>query len=195
MPPSHETEIKLEVRNPRALKRRLTELGFCAIEPRHFESNWVLDFQDQRLRKAGWLLRLRFANGRGVLTFKGAPLPARGYKIRREIEAEVEDGRQLQEILRRVGMREFFRYEKYRTVFAERLRRKSAEAPALFYDETPIGNYVELEGPTRWIDRVAGRLGYERGDYIPASYRTLYVQKCLERGKSPGNMVFRRRKS
>lgn len=189
----HETEIKLEVRDLKALGERLAELGFQPVEPRHFERNLVFDFPDHRLRKAHCLLRLRFANGRGLLTFKGAPLPARRYKVRSEIEAKVEGGRQLREILSRAGLCEYFRYEKYRTVYAR--RPGTAGSSVLVLDETPIGNYVELEGSKTWIDRIARQLGYYRRDYIPASYADLYRQKCVERDKTPGNMVFPRRKS
>jgi Holliday junction resolvase len=49
----HEIEAKLEVRNPRTLKRRLVELGFQVIRARSLESNRLYDFVDGRLRKAG----------------------------------------------------------------------------------------------------------------------------------------------
>ncbi len=186
----HETEIKLEVQKPRALKRRLAELGFQPVKARHFESNLLFDFPNLRLRKARCLLRLRFADRHGLLTFKGAPLPSREYKIRGEIETGVEDGNRLRQILESLGLQETFRYEKYRTAYATRGRWTNAETPLLVYDETPIGNYLELEGPKRWINAVARRLGYRRQEYITASYATLYRRKCLERGEKPTNMVF-----
>jgi len=37
-------------------------------------------------------------------------------------------------------------------------------------DETPIGNYAELEGSAEWIDRAAARLGIARAQYITLSY-------------------------
>ena len=112
----HETEVKLEVRNPRALKRLLAGLGLERFKTRHFESNYLFDFPDLRLRKARCLLRVRFAGRHGMFTFKGAPLRSRQYKIRREIETVVQDGHRLREILESLGLREVFRYEKYRTV-------------------------------------------------------------------------------
>ena len=213
MSPSEEIEIKLEVRDPRALKRRLTEMGFRRVKARHFESNRLLDFPNLRLRKAQCLLRLRFADGKCLLTFKGAPARSRHYKVRTELETEVEDGEGLKEILESAGLREVFRYDKYRTEYAPGAGRKNAGRPEgavgrrrgptrpapgrgeLVYDETPIGNYLELEGPKRWIDEVAGWLGYERPDYIALSYAALYHQKCREQGKRPAGMVFPARKS
>jgi len=189
-----ETEIKLRVSNPRAIKRRLATLGFAAIEPRHFERNLLFDFPDLRLRQARSVLRLRFEGTRCLVTFKGAPLESRSYKIRREIETEVEDGLRMKEVFASLGLHEVFRYEKYRTTYAPSFQRKSSPSGLVVYDETPIGNFLELEGPKRWIDAVAKRLGYIRKEYITATYGRLYAAKCAEEGKPPGNMVFRSRK-
>jgi len=186
----HETEIKLRVKDPNEVRRRITELGFRPVQARHFESNYLFDFPDQRLHKARRLLRLRFANDQGLLTFKGTPLRSRDYKIRPEIETNVEDAQQLREILRSLGMREVFCYEKFRTVYAPRGKREVPEAPHLVYDETPIGNFLELEGPGGWIDAVARQLGYSRQEYIRESYAALYRKSCLEEGKKLGNMIF-----
>ncbi len=191
----HETEIKLEVRDPREIRRRLRELGFRAVLARHFESNYLFDFPDQRLRKARCLIRLRFAGEQGLLTYKGAPLRSRDYKIRREIETKVEDGHQLREILLLLGLREVFCYEKFRTMYAPRGKSQVADAPHLVFDETPIGDYLELEGPQRWIDEVARHLGYARRDYITESYAALYRKSRQAQGKTPGNMIFPSRES
>ena len=191
----HETEVKLEVRKPGALKRRLRQLGFRCIAPRHFESNALFDFPDLRLWKGRSLLRLRLAGKRWVLTFKGAPVESRGYKVRREIETEIEAGDRMKEVLEGLGLRAAFRYEKYRTAYARGAGARNAGEPLLLYDETPIGNYVELEGPRRWIDAIAQQLGYGRADYITASYGSLYRQKCQERGEAPGDMLFPGHKS
>ena len=186
----HETEIKLAVTDGRELRRRLAELGFRTVKARHFESNYLFDFPDLRLRKARCLIRLRFAGDRGLLTYKGAPVQSRDYKIRREIETRVEDGHSLREILLLLGLREVFCYEKFRTTYSPRGKGDVDEAPHLVFDVTPIGNYLELEGPQRWIDEVARQLGYARRDYIRESYAALYRMKCEVEGKTPGNMIF-----
>ena len=43
-------------------------------------------------------------------------------------------------------------------------------------DETPIGNYAELEGSAEWIDRAAARLGVGQDQYIILSYGRLFDQ-------------------
>jgi adenylate cyclase, class 2 len=183
-----EIEVKLEVRNPRALKRRLVELGFRAIHARHFESNRLYDFTDGRLRKAGWVLRLRFADGGCLLTLKCGPVASRSYKIRREVETPIGSGERLSRILQMLGMQETLRYERYRTLFAHR---RSSATRQLAYDETPFGNYIELEGPKRWIDQTAQLLGYLRTDYITLGYPTLYSMGRKDSGRPTGKLRLR----
>lgn len=191
----HEIEIKLKVDDPRAFRKKLKECGFAVVERRHFESNLVFDFRNSRLRRSRSLLRLRMTRSHHILTFKGPPHPSDSYKIRPEIEMEVCDAGTLQYILKSLGLRPIFRYEKYRTIFAERGRRRTAGTPVVALDETPIGPYIELEGPGRWIDRKAMRLGYRKQDYIKASYAALYRKQCRRCGVRPEDMVFLRHKS
>jgi adenylate cyclase class 2 len=191
----HETEVKLEVKDTKDLRRRLTEQGFRPIMARHFESNILFDYPDHRLRKLRCLVRLRYMGDQALLTYKGTPLQSRDYKIRPEFESMVDDGHRVHEILLHLGLQEMFSYEKYRTIYAPRGKRDALGGPHLVYDETPVGTYIELEGPQRWIDEVARQLGYSRKDYIKESYAALYRKKCQQEGKTPGNMLFRKRES
>ncbi len=190
---STETEIKLWIPPGRALESRLRRLGFRVAAPRRFERNALFDFEDRRLSKDGAMLRLRSENGRTLLTFKGSARPSKRYKIRREIEVEVDDaaGQSLRTILRAAGLRQVFRYEKFRTTYAPSPRARGPQGLA-FFDETPIGNYLELEGTPQWIDRTARSLGLSPEAYITASYAKLYLDACRRRGVKPGNMVFRK---
>lgn len=191
----HETEVKLEVKDTKGLRRRLTEQGFRVIMARHFESNILFDYPDLRLRKLRCLVRLRYMGDQALLTYKGTPLQSRDYKIRPEFESMVDDGHRVHEILLHLGLQEMFSYEKYRTIYAPRGKRDALGGPHLVYDETPVGTYIELEGPQRWIDEVARQLGYSRKDYIKESYAALYRKKCQQEGKTAGNMLFRNRES
>jgi adenylate cyclase class 2 len=188
-----EIEIKLEIQSLREIKRRLLALGFRVAQPRHFESNTLFDFADLRLWKARCLLRLRREGDSWLLTFKGAPARSRRYKVRKEIETRLEDGLRAEEILECLGLSPAFRYEKFRTVYSLHSRRAQSGKGLLVCDETPIGNYLELEGPRKWIDEVARRLGFATRDYITASYASLYRQRCLARGEEPCDMVFSRK--
>jgi len=190
-----ETEIKLPARDRKQAGKRLSQLGFKIFKARHFESNCLFDFPDLRLHRSRSLLRLRFAGGENLLTFKGPPLRTRRYGSRREIETRVEDGVLLREVLKNLGLKQVFIYEKWRTLYAKGDKADFHGLPQVAYDETPIGNYLELEGPAKWIHKVATWLGYSRQDYITSTYLALYFKKCREEGEEPGNMVFKGRKS
>lgn len=181
-----ETEIKLRVDDTRAIKRRLKALGFRRLINRHFESNRLFDFPDLSLAKARCLLRLRRVRGRTLLTFKGPPSSSTRFKVRREFETEVKGGL-LEAVLATAGLRQVLRYDKYRTEYR---RAGDARALEVMYDETPIGNFLELEGARRAIDRTARALGFSERDYVTASYVALYYAWCRGRGIKPGNMTF-----
>ncbi|MGA8072549.1 MAG: hypothetical protein WB995_03685, partial [Candidatus Acidiferrales bacterium] len=83
-----------------------------------------------------------------------------------------------------------FRYEKYRTEY----RLAKLKDLHLDLDETPIGDYLELEGSPAAIDRAAKLLGFKAADYITATYWDLYVADCRGRGITPSDLVFHRRK-
>jgi adenylate cyclase, class 2 len=180
-----EVEVKLPVReDPAAVRRMLRRLGYGVRVARALEVNVLFDTPGQRLRQAGKLIRLRRVGTHHLLTFKGVAQASK-HKVREEIETEATDPRALATILDRLGFHPVFRYEKYRTEFG-----RPGEPGVVTLDETPIGNYLEVEGPPRWIDRTARELGYSTGDYITASYGRLYLEWCRKAGRTPGNMVF-----
>ena len=172
MKPRREIEIKLRVTNPRKLKQLLKRLGFRRSTPRLLERNSLFDFPNGKLARAGTALRLRATGGRNILTFKGTVSRSNGYKSRWEIETDIDNPQELRRILSQLQLREVFRYSKHRTTYAP--PGKTRNSSVLVYDETPVGNFIELEGPPVWIDRVATQLGYSRDDYMTAGYVSLY---------------------
>jgi adenylate cyclase, class 2 len=138
---------------------------------------------------------------RQILTFKrptpqqaAAPTsryPSFGsYKVRDEIEAQVNDTGNLVKIFEGLGMRGWFRYEKYRTTYKLPASKSWARDLLIEVDETPIGRFVELEGPPAAIDRAATELGYSKRDYILTNYLALYAEDCRRKGQQPHNMLF-----
>ena len=179
-----ETEVKIPYPGPAADALRLIqERGYHLVSPRTLESDQVFDLPDQSLRRAGQLLRLRSAGGQSILTYKGPALPGR-HKSREEIETSLASPEQLVQILERLGYRPSFRYQKYRTAF-----RAMGESGTVFLDETPIGVFLELEGPENWIDSTAVRLGFADKDYVTRSYASLY-QTYLQDHLGPPDMLF-----
>ena len=188
MKPPVETEIKLAVTTVAKGRALLRRLGFKTIAPRIFERNLVLDDEGGSLREHGMLLRVRGAGKTVTCTFKGPVMPGR-HKSRVEDEFTASDLDSCLAVFAGLGFHEAFRYEKYRTEFA-----RDREPGIATIDETPIGVYMELEGPARWIDRTAKTLGFSRDAYITASYGQLYTDWCEAGGIQPTDMRFNPRR-
>ena len=179
-----ETEVKIRLPDRTAILNRVQRSGFTVSVPRQFESNTLYETRDHSLGKQGMLLRLRQIGDKGLITWKGPGDPGR-YKSRPELETSVGSVETLGQILRRLSFEPCFRYEKYRTEFVSK-----NEGGVVTLDETPIGDFMELEGPGEWIDNTANQLGFSQQDYVLDSYARLYVADCERRGVEPSDMVF-----
>ena len=180
-----EVEVKLKVGDKNGLDARLDSLGARLLHPRELEDNRVYDFPDRDLMRRGAMLRIRILERGAFLTYKDRARVVSGAKTRNEIESvfPASEATALTAIISAIGLLPVFRYQKYRTTW---------EVPGLLitFDETPIGDYFELEGEKPLIDRMAGRLGYQPEDYITASYRDLYLDSSEGRSGPPDQMVF-----
>jgi adenylate cyclase class 2 len=213
---ARETEIKLKISDVPAFRRALERIGARPAGPgtaRVHEENVIFDTRQSSLAKNGQLLRIRteIPEARGeshsagpkqrvLLTFK-QPIDnladsetvgeAYGpYKVREELELEVADAGILSRIFEGLGMKGRFRYEKYRTTFQLPDSKAWAKGLLIELDETPIGTFVELEGPAAAIDRAAEELGFSKRDYILQSYLSLYLEECRRSGEEPRHMLF-----
>jgi len=184
---THEIEIKLRVADAAAARRLLRAAGLRVWRRRVFEDNFIFDTNKRKLRQAGTLLRVRQAAKKAVLTYKGPSVPGK-HKSRPELEIEISDAPTAMRILEALGFRCVFRYQKFRTEYKNR-----GSAGVITLDETPIGCYLEIEGPPKWIDRMAHRLGFRESDYLTASYGRLYQEFAKKLGIEPADMVFTRR--
>jgi adenylate cyclase class 2 len=165
-----ETEIKFRVDDVANLTQRLEAASFRLQTPRAFESNVLYDTPDRQMRARTEILRIRSYAGRWTVTHKRLPDVGPGedtHKHRIETETDVADGAALEEIFLSLGLTPAFRYEKWRAEWTD------GEGHCVV-DETPIGNYAELEGSAEWIDHAAARLGIDRSQYITLSYGRLF---------------------
>jgi adenylate cyclase class 2 len=179
-----EIEVKLAVSNVEAMRDTLAGAGFVESVPRSLEQNRIYDWPDGALRERGELIRLREYAGHRILTYKG-PATVDRHKQREEIEVDVADTGAVGTILGKLGLEPRFRYEKFRSEW-----KQSGQPGTAMLDETPIGVYLELEGPGEWIDRAAAALGFSETDYVNHSYARLFTEHCAERGLTAGDMVF-----
>jgi len=182
-----ETEIKFRVNDLAGFAQQLDSIGLRVQTPRSFESNVLYDTSDRQLRARTEILRIRSYAGRWTLTHKCLPgggiSSADRHKHRVETETEIAHGDALAEVFLSLGLVAAFRYEKWRTEWAE------GEGHCVV-DETPIGNYAELEGSPEWIDRVAMRLGIEPPQYITLSYGRLFEAWRERTGSNAEDLTF-----
>ena len=86
-----EKEIKLKIGSTRGILKRIVDRGFRIYKKRHFEDNFLFDFEDKKLLLKGCILRLRVLKGKGLLTYKEPSSISSITKGRNEIETEVKD--------------------------------------------------------------------------------------------------------
>ncbi len=173
-----ECEVKLRVGSAEAARSLLGRLGAFLVAPRHFEDNVIFDDPSNRLATPGCLLRLRATPWANTLTFKGPREVVDGLKERDEIETRVEDADALRSILARLGLGPVFRYQKYREVY-------EWEDVEIVIDETPIGVFLEVEGPAGSVHRAASAMGFGDESYVAETYAALFFA-----AGGRGDMVF-----
>jgi adenylate cyclase class 2 len=193
---SQEVEIKFLVDNIRRLNAKLRAAGFHLVTRRTHEMNTLYDDQAQSLRARGELLRVRKYGERWILTHKAKGVPgepgfgslgwkgAGRHKVRVETETGVADGDKLAAIFYALGFAPSFRYEKFRSEWSD-------GKGHVVVDETPIGNVSEIEGPPRWIDATARRLGVSREQYITDTYAELFAKWKVRTGSAATEMTFK----
>jgi adenylate cyclase, class 2 len=179
----NEVEIKFRIDDLPALARALRKCGFRLKTKRTHEMNALYDESGQKLRRKGELLRLRKYGAEWVLTHKAKGKVGR-HKTRVETEIRVEEGAGMDTILRALGFEPTFRYEKFRAEWAD------AQGHVVV-DETPIGNFGEIEGPPRWIDRTAKALGIPRDQYVTSTYAELFFDWKRRRRSKANEMTFK----
>lgn len=193
-----EVEIKLPISDRAEVIDHLLRLG-ARQHGRVLERNTIYDTPNSDLRRSGRLLRLRTEKPpkgavRALLTAK-APPPERTrnaersrYKERLEREVPVANPARTERLLKSLGLRPSFRYEKHRTAF-------ELSGLHIALDETPVGLFLELEGQPAAIDRVARALGFNPSDYFRGTYWDLYAADCRRKGRQARNMLFTRKNS
>ena len=164
-----EVEIKFYVHDIEQLTHSLKNAGFTLQTPRTHEMNTLYDTPSQTLRRRGELIRIRKYGDTWTVTHKGKGSTSGRHKSRIETETTVADGAKLAIILEAAGLQASFRYEKYRSEWTD-------GKGHVVIDETPIGNFGEIEGRARWIDRTARQLKIRSEDYITDTYAGLFLQ-------------------
>jgi len=168
-----EIEIKIKINDVTAIAKKILDQGANIEKERFLEENTLYDFPSRLLYKKRQALRLRKMNKKAFLAFKGAPQKSRRFKIRDEYETEIKNEKQAKKILKSLGLGPFFHYKKHRSTY----RKKHLK---ICLDETPVGNFIELEGQREEIVKFAKALGYTKKEFIKLDY----VQLMEKQGKT-----------
>jgi len=188
----HEIEVKLRFDSIDAFAHAGITLEIETA--RHFEDNWLLDTADRKLGEREAILRVRSAGGKGSITYKeraGEDAPASQFKQRVEIETAIDDPESAMAMFELLGFRKWFRYQKYRTVYHATL--SGGSILSVMFDETLLGNFVEIEGEEKAIAQAVEMLGVAPACYILESYLALQAEHCRRQGKPLEDMIFAER--
>jgi adenylate cyclase class 2 len=180
-----ETELKIPVSDLGSVRQALARQAATQIHPMAREVNILLDDDGGHLQRAGSILRLRTYGEQHMLTFKG---PARYHgkiKQRPEYEVSCGDAGRLLEVLEHLGFSAAARYEKHRETWL-------LGGMEVVLDHTPMGDYVEIEGPPESLDSTAASLDLDPEEAVRGSYLSLWSEyRQRHRGKDlPADMVF-----
>lgn len=182
-----EREVKLSFPSADAARRAVLAAGAVASVSRRLQDDALYDTPDEFLRKKSSIVRVRterWSDGSetSTLTLKG-PVQPGPMKMREEHETRVDTGDALRRVLDVLGLRPWFRYQKYREEF-------SAANVVVAIDETPVGVFVELEGGEEAIYSMTRALGRSRDDFIVDSYYRLFLTRREQFGLNGSHMLF-----
>jgi len=157
-----------------AVRRRLaSDASAQQVSPPNLEFNTLFDTTVGLLQSRHHALRLRRVADRWLLTFKGAPRYQGVIKVREELETEIADGEIFKRTLDRIGFKPCVSYEKIRETWR-------VDDIVVTLDHTPIGDFVELEGPAEALGGVAVRLGLDPETGVRDSYLALWREYRLQ---------------
>jgi adenylate cyclase class 2 len=182
-----EREVKLLFPTTESARAAVLATGALAAHPRRLQDDSLYDTADEVLRKKGHVVRIRterWSDGTTttLLTVKGPVQPGQ-MKMREEHETRVEKADALTHAFDVLGLRPWFRYQKYREEF-------SVQGVVIAIDDTPVGTYVEIEGDEEAIHVVTSALGRTPADFIVDSYYRLFMQRRAEFGLTGPYMLF-----
>lgn len=168
-----EIELKSRVNDLRPVRERLQQSGaeFCA---RVHEHDIYYNAPHRDFAKTDEALRVRYADGNAVVTYKGARIKNLGLKAREELNTGVGSGEVFGQILDRLGFTKTAEVNKWRETYRFR------DASIALDEVESLGTFVEIEviadtetqSATEKIEKIKRELGIT-GVAILASYLEL----------------------
>lgn len=169
-----EIEIKFKIANPDSIRKKLKKAG-AKFFGETFEKTIRFDTKNKQLEKHGKFLRVR-SGFKNTITFKRKLSKTdKKFKEREEIEFEISDPKGMEIILEKMGFSKKLIMEKYR----EKWQWGSAE---VVIDKLPFGNFIEVEGSKKEIQKTIKALNLRFIDSLTATYWDLWEDYRKEKG-------------
>ncbi len=175
--------MKIPVAALAVVRERLSQRGARRVQPSALEDNWVLDDSHRTLSGSGRLLRVRRTGARAWLTLKEPGSFTGGVKSRVETETEVGSADVVLAVLAGLGFRTARHYQKRREAW-------SFDEIVVALDATPMGEFVELEGPADRLAAAALDLGLDPASAVLGTYLDLWLAYRALHPEAPIDMVF-----
>jgi len=181
---NQEIEAKFPVKDLRKIRELLELRQAELLMDKSYEHNILLDTPTNELLEENARLRLRKEGSESILTYKRTRKNENNIAYREEIETRVDHFENTRLILNRLGFLTFFEYEKYRSTYR-------LGATTIMLDETPIGFYLEIEGPDEeTIHRTASLLEIDWNQRTDKSYLQVFQEWAAENGYPGRDMLF-----
>jgi adenylate cyclase class 2 len=170
-----EVEIKARVEDPGEIRERLL-LGHATPSGRIHERDVYFNAPHRDFGVTDEALRLRYAEGGAVLTYKGPKMKEYRLKAREELNTSIGSGSGTELILERLGFTRVAEVEKWREYY-------TYKGTLVSLDEVSgLGNFIEIEAvamtgrqsPEELVGTIAEELGV-KGEPILSSYLELLL--------------------
>ncbi|MDP2860088.1 MAG: class IV adenylate cyclase [bacterium] len=178
-----EIEVKFKVANFGMVRRKLKSAGAKRLG-QAFEKTTKFDAPNEALRQRKLWLRTR-SGFKNVITLKEKTGAAdKKFKERRETEIEISDVGGMEEILKRLGFS--------KTLVMEKVREKwFLGKTEVVLDKLPFGNFLEIEGLPKAIEKTEKTLGLNPAQRIVLTYWHLWEDIRKKKGIENENIVFK----
>jgi len=161
----NEIEVKILEINKEELIQKLKSLGAQKIFDNEMEVI-MLDFPDERLWKAGKVIRLRKAGNETEFTLKDKHFKNQGVKSSEEHQLTLSDINTAQIILEGIGLQVYAQFKKHRTSY----KLDNIEYEIDEFEGIPP--LLEIQGTSKSeVEQALQKLGYKMTDTKPWSWK------------------------
>ncbi len=173
-----EIELKARAENLSKVRNALREMNARFLHRNH-EHDIYYNAPHRDFAGTDEALRVRYTDGKAVVTYKGAKIPGFKLKAREELNTAVESGEVFEQVLQRLGFTRTATVDKWRETYA------LSDATVALDEVEGLGTFVEIEVITgndrstalATIERLKKELGIT-GEAILSSYLELILSKA-----------------